>query len=156
MTHYYTSYREEISSGNTLSFLISNGAGSPYVASINLLVASGEGPADLDMYENVNIDSSGTSVPVRRNVTNPSGFLKAEHGGSYSGRSSDPYIQELVTGSSVGKIGGRTSFNGGEVVTLVKPEENILIDITNTGTNANKYNILVKMSEHDEYTPGER
>ena len=140
-----SSKRFTLDSGQTVQIVFNNK--SDKRIKVVAIEVNTEGNVDIDVYDNVSIDSSGNSWTIR-NLNLGSDYMTAaevEDGGTYSG--GEPVHETVGYGGAKNFAVGSLSEVGEEVI--VPPNKNIMIAITNSTTQSFKVSVRFLFYEAD-------
>lgn len=145
---YIVSHRfSDVGNGTTVALFVDNPSGSGKSIVATQIAVVGNGQADFDVSEDVIEDTQGTTIEIhnRQIGNNKTSVATVTHGGSYSGKDTNEFLQSIIIGGGAGeqRFGGAS---GSGVLELL-PGSNILVELTNGSGGTEDYAITTRWTE---------
>ncbi len=142
---YLATHRTVVSSTASVNLLAKNPSDSGYELQIQCLASGASGISEVDVYRDVTVDSSGTSITPRNRLINDganSSGMDIQHDATWSGGTA--IYQGYVYSNETKTVAGTLETEDPD--TFIWTGHNLLVEITNkSGSDSNTMIILTYM-----------
>lgn len=147
MARFIASERLTVPSGDTETLFVEHSASTTLDLVIFRISYQSNSEGYIEIHKNVTEDSAGTDLTVFNvRADGTSAPFTVNTGGTYSGRSSDPFIamQMPSGGGGIGnKVGGNTFENN---VMVLHPGENMLTEFNNDSGTSSAFSTVIRFA----------